>query len=511
MTQSPNTSQNQAKLVTKLLDLPGSDQQSGDADPFKSLSWGESLGQANRPAASDYRPDGLPQWLEWIARGNDAQMEQALHQFEAHRPATAVPDLLQILTNRKIKEDNRHAALTALGIIGHPSAVPELLAQYKSLPIDLQKTLCVIMAEIADVRAVPFLLERSRDDFYEYRAAALFGIARVESPVAFSGLVQDSKTELTKVYTDDNSNPLQDSSSFGWAMLGAAISIWETDKWATRNATLMTNPYIPLDAVIEAPGEVRRLWLLHLRRTVLLHLVTVCGKEGLLACWPQAKQPIQRLMIAITMLSLYGPTDEYVNCLIESTKSRYMAERLLAYEEFIRLTAVTGNHTFHDWAQRGLQDKHKLLRGAVAAAILYSDVTSLMPQALEFARSKTADVRGSMVMPVVYAAVEGNASAHAVVQELLQDRDRYVRDYTASVWKLGQAILAESTPPLLPPSPVIKAVQPVPTPVPPAQTPISAHITAPPRSSTSPSFCMYCGQALRPSARFCAKCGQQIA
>jgi hypothetical protein len=115
-----------------------------------------------------------------------------------------------------------------------------------------------------------------------------------------------------------------------------------------------------------------------------------------------------------------------------------------------------------------------------------------------------------MVMPVVYAAVEGHASAHAVVQELLQDKDRNVRDYATSVWKLGQAALAEFAPPMLPSAtPVIEAAQSIPISSTPTPTP--EPMAAPPKPSTSPRFCMYCGQALRPGASFCAKCGKRLA
>lgn len=499
MTQSPSASQNKAKLVTKLLDLPGSDQQSGDADPFESFGWGEPLVQVNRPAASDYRPAGMDQWLAWIASGSDEEVKQALEQFEQYRPATAVPDLLQTLFNKKLNEDNRLAALLALGAVGHASAVPQLLAQQKNLPYNFHPALCHVMTVIDDPRAVPYLQEKAKNGLYVTRALALFGLGSIGSPDAIPGLVEDAKAELNRLYMEDDDNPLQNSSSFGLMLLGAAVSAWQQDKWATRNATLMTNPYITLEQVVDAPGEVQRMWLLHLRESVLTHLVRLHGPSPLLACRSHAKQSVQRLMIALPMLTLNDATDEYINDLIASTKSRSMAERLLAYEQFIYLTAQTGSRHFHEWALRGLQDKDKKLRSAVAAAIIFYEAASLTPHALELARAKSADVRGSMVMPVVYGAVAGDASAHAVVQELLQDKDRNVRDYTEKLWKLGQA------------APVINAGQSIPTPVPPAPIPTPESIITPAEPSTSPRFCMYCGQPLRPGARFCASCGKQLA
>lgn len=501
-----------AKLVTKLLDLPESDQKSDPAAPFESFSWGEPLAQVNRPAASDYRPEGMTQWLAWLASGNDEQVKQALAQFEQNRPATAVPNLLQTLFNKKLNEDNRLSALLALGAVGHASAVPQLLAQQKNLPYNFHAALCHVLTVIDDPRAIPYLQEKAKNGLYVTRALALFGLGSIGSQDAIPGLVEDAKAELNQLYMGDNDNPLQNSSSFGLMLLGAAVSAWQQDKWTTRNATLMTNPYITLEQVVDAPGEVQRMWLLHLRESVLTHLVRLHGPSPLLACRAQAKQSVQRLMIALPMLTLYDATDDYINDLITSTKSRRMAERLLAYEQFIYLTAQTGNPTFHDWALRGLQDKDKLLRGAVAAAIIFYEAASLTPHALELARAKSANVRGSMVMPVVYGAVAGDASAQAVVQALLQDKDRNVRDYTEKLWKLGQAALAESSPPI-PPSaaPVIETVQPVPTPVPQTPTPMPESIITPPESSTSPRFCMYCGKPLRLGARFCASCGKRIA
>ncbi|MCZ7674250.1 MAG: hypothetical protein M5U34_47535 [Chloroflexi bacterium] len=129
-TASPAT----AKLVSKLLDLPESDQKSDPAAPFESFSWGEPLAQVNRPAASDYRPEGMDQWLAWIASGSDEQVKQALEQFELYRPATAVPGTPANALQQKLNEDNRLAALLTLGAIGHASAVPQLLAQQKTCP-----------------------------------------------------------------------------------------------------------------------------------------------------------------------------------------------------------------------------------------------------------------------------------------------------------------------------------------------------------------------------------------
>lgn len=506
-TASPAT----AKLVSKLLDLPESDQKSDPAAPFESFSWGEPLAQVNRPAASDYRPEGMDQWLAWIASGSDEQVKQALEQFELYRPATAVPELLQTLFNKKLNEDNRLAALLTLGAIGHASAVPQLLAQQKNLPYNFHPALCHVLTVIDDPRAVPYLQEKAKNGLYVTRALALFGLGSIGSPDAIPGLVEDAKAELNQLYMEDNDNPLQNSSSFGLMLLGAAVSAWQMDKWATRNATLMTNPYITLDQVVDAPGEVQRMWLLHLRESVLTHLVTLHGPTPLLACRPRTKQSVQRLMIALPMLTLYDASDEYINDLIASTKSRRMAERLLAYEQFIYLTAQTGNPTFHDWALRGLQDKDKKLRSAVAAAIIFYEAASLTPHALELARAKSADIRGSMVMPVVYGAVAGDASAQAVVQELLQDKDQNVRDYAARLWKLGQASLAEFTPPS-PPSaaPTIETVQSILAPSTSTPTPIPESTVTPPEPSTSPRFCMYCGQPLRPGARFCASCGKRI-
>jgi hypothetical protein len=90
------------------------------------------------------------------------------------------------------------------------------------------------------------------------------------------------------------------------------------------------------------------MWQLHLRQNVLTHLVTVCGPDQLLACRPKAKQSIQRLMIAVPMLNLLGPQDEYINDLMASSKSRMMAERLLAYEQFVYLTGQTGQARFQE-------------------------------------------------------------------------------------------------------------------------------------------------------------------
>jgi hypothetical protein len=165
----------------------------------------------------------MAQWLEWLARGGDEQIKQALIQFEQHRPAAAVPDLLQILFNRKLKSNNRHAALIALGLHRPSSAVPELLAQQKNLPYGVEDTFCYVLSEMADARALPYLLEQSKNGSYERRAFALFGLAQIGSPEAFARLVEDAKTELHQLYMDDDNNIFGGSSNFGLFMLGAAL------------------------------------------------------------------------------------------------------------------------------------------------------------------------------------------------------------------------------------------------------------------------------------------------
>ena len=117
------------KLVTKLLDLEENRPDSKSTTSFNALSWGEPLAQTNRPAASHYQPPDMTQWLEWLARGGEQQIKQALVQFEQHRPAAAVPDLLQLPPYASAKETCHLKARLALSLIGHSSPASELLAQ----------------------------------------------------------------------------------------------------------------------------------------------------------------------------------------------------------------------------------------------------------------------------------------------------------------------------------------------------------------------------------------------
>jgi hypothetical protein len=139
-------------------------------------------------------------------------------------------------------------------------------------------------------------------------------------------------------------------------------------------------------------------------------------------------------MIALPLLQLMAPEVEWVNCLAESTRSRYAPERILAYDGYVQLATKYEEPIYIKWGRKGLQDRKNYVPTAVAASILHHRVQALIPEALNMARTSSTNKRISLIPPVVDLAQSGDSQGLQTLKGLMQDRKPAVRKIAQEMW-----------------------------------------------------------------------------
>ncbi len=446
--------------------------------PLPEIKWADPIRKAQHTGAtfkSGLSDAEIRQLLLHIARGSEDEMEIAFETIVRRKPAEAVPGLLAIAKGKRVKDDERKViAILALSEIGGPDAVRGLMNLKWTDEIE-DVAICYALGTIGDPGAINFLAKQTVNGFFSAKAYAMVALALIGHPAAIQPLVLESKREFANAaYFDTAENLLQGSSSFWISMAGAVLEAHQLSTWSARNASLMTDPDIPLDVVMKSPGNVRRMWSFHLRLAVLTGLLLENGPDALTACQPKAKATIQQLMIALPMLTLFPPEERWIAALEKSTRARQPSERLLAYEGYIRLSKTSTETRILQGVERGLKDKDKNNRTAVAASIIYQRAEKFYPHAFAFARHRAANIRGSMIWPIIWLAASGHNEARQIMQQYRTDKHHLIRETAIKLWQEAEKL------------------------------------NLPIHPASAKRLCSSCQREVRADAKFCNHCGQPL-
>lgn len=402
-------------------------------------AWWQSFQFASKDVSSPPPPisaEETTKLIGWIARGTEEQMMCAVEEFQTHKPKEAIPALLEIVAGKTTDQvERRGYAIMALAAIGDPATVQHLTTL--ETPSALDTLTCDALGDIGDPAALPFLQEKVwQTEQLAPRASGMLAQAKIGHPQAFRNLILEAKDELVNtMYVDYDDNPGGSSGKLGLILLGGAMGIGQALRAAARTASFMGNPELPLQIAAEMPGLVRQMWFFRVRLMTLRALGFVCGTESLISCRSYAKNSIQHLMIALPLLQLMTPEVEWVNCLAESTRSRHAPERILAYDGYVQLATKYEEPIYIKWGRAGLYDGKNYVSTAVAASIIYNNVQTLVPEALDMARTSSTNKRISLIPPVVELARSGDPQGLQTLKDLMQDRKPSVRKIAQEMWK----------------------------------------------------------------------------
>jgi hypothetical protein len=389
-----------------------------------------------------------------IARGSEEQVGQAARDLlQAGQTQTAIAPLLQIADGSKTKDHfRREAAILVLGRIGGSQAAQGLI-RAKKTP-EYGPATCYALGCIGDPVALPYLLGLVRDGYpialnwnlspqqekdlsVIAHAYALIAIGLIGDSGALDSLVLDANKEfLSTKYSDSSGNPLTNSSNLGLVIVGSLYDSWKTKRLITRATSIMVHPGTPLSAVIDCPGDTRRMWMYQLRISITKILAGGSGAEPLLKILPRARQVIQRLIAALSALEFDPKSIQCLNLLSEGARSANKEERILAYDGYIKNYVRTHDPAIIPWGLAGLKDSNQVVRGAVASSILFNRAEAWYPQTFELLKSPSVDTRTSLVVPLMLLAAQNDDQATAMLESVMKnDKDKSMREWIADFWK----------------------------------------------------------------------------
>jgi hypothetical protein len=320
-----------------------------------------------------------------------------------------------LLSIRKSVDMNPSICM-ALGIIGHPLALPHL---YK-----------ILRDGIGIVILANYSVEQQNSFAIYTRAYALVAIAMIGNRESMAPLVLDVDRELVcQDYSDDSDNALSNSSNLGLALLGVAASVYANKRKNARAAASMVDPDVGLSTVIEFPAATKMAWMLQHRVSMLKVLCSMHGIEILDDLMPQAKTSLQRLFISLPVTQLGNTKAKYINPMTDSALSSNRIERALAYDGLVKVYAMSNIPELESWVLRGLSDKDSAVRTATAASLLYNKAGKLVQNALAFSQSKSIDERMGVMPPLMHLAIRGELFAVEALNRVAKtDPDKDLRE-----------------------------------------------------------------------------------
>jgi len=493
-------------------------------------------------------------FINQLAKGPQENVMAVANRLIQSRSQAAIMPLIQIANGSRTKDyPRREAAILALGKIGGPQAAQGLMA-IKKTP-EYRPPICYALGQIRDRSALPYLIGLVRDGYpisfnlnlsphdeaylgVKAHAYALHAIGLIGDPSAIPYLVVDVNKEfLSRKYSDAGSdNLLARSSSFGLSLIGTMYDAWKNKRLLARSISIMVDPNTPLSAVLDFPGETRRMWMFQQRVTILKLLTLIGGIQPILNSLPQARQVIQRLMVALTMLEFDQEFVRWANIFAEGARSNNREERILAYDGFMRQYVRGYDPAIIPWGKAGLNDRDQTVRGAIASSILLNRAEALYPQTFEFLKSPSVDVRWTLVPPLMWLAIKKDSQAISILESMMKnDKDSGIRDCIADFWQdlphaqmlsgtdenvsdedLGEHEIegSDSEPGKLEPSINIQS-KPPPLPEEEHSEELSLHPGAiqPDEIKAKAAlnlYCMMCGFKLSEAADFCPQCGERI-
>jgi HEAT repeat protein/RNA polymerase subunit RPABC4/transcription elongation factor Spt4 len=420
----------------------------GTSNSPQDMMWSAAMKPAETSAVKPVRESALSSaevdgLVRQILSGDKDNLRSTMIRLRTARPKSAVPALMRIAQGAVTKDPDRmYAAIEAIGHIADPSAIQGLVEIKKPPELGIHISwalgqighpagLAYLFNIINNELSIPFTLfidtQTQNTIKLQALAHAMVAVGEIGRPEAVTPLVMSAlKDSVSSFYSDDTSG---DSSNLLIFVAETAMKNHAANKATAMASYLMVDPTAPLWVIINYPGEVRRMWMLQLRRKVLGVLLKKCGPESLVACLPQARAEVQRLLLALAMLDSGASEQVWWETLSSATRSAIKSHRILAYDGYISRSAVIDHPDLHKWGKLGLEDRDSTVRSACAASVLFHNVKPLIPLALNFARSSSVNERISILAPLKVQAIRGDQRAVDTLSGMRsQDPDKRVRE-----------------------------------------------------------------------------------
>jgi HEAT repeat protein len=487
------------------------------------------------PPARPASPGEVQLLLKSIKDGSLDDRLEAVDQLRAIKPREAIPDLLKMTGGGLFADrERRVAAIVALGAIGDPVVVPDLM--HMKMLMDAEETaICCALAQIGSAAAIPHLKSRIFFPDLSQRAFSAVGLCRTGQVEAVAilierlpregGLMVDAAKRLDGVHDRVSVGPFlvkfSGPSAATWlhrSLLvgrvgGAALGTVFARQAVYKNSFGLVNWQLDVATADSAPADMGKMWLYHLWWSALAYLTELCGLDPLLVYRKTGKTSTHRLLVELVALSS-RPDDANVHqALATSSTVKDYCERILAYEGWIRLARI-GQAAARQRALAGLRDTDTRVRAAVAAVMLAQAAEVLAEEALVLSNDPSADVRSSMLLPVSQLAASGHGPAWDVLQQMAsRDADKHVRETAAQISEiiapdlLMSALADDREEDKLRDDPAPNADRPVSIAAAPKQNQPDQITPALVRTTI---YCMKCGTQNAATHKFCLKCGQPL-
>lgn len=433
--------------ATAIVPIPANAPQSTiDVPKLDQVSWSSIAKKSNIQNPGSFRlgsNDEVNGWLKLLVRGSEQQVQEAFDQLIMLKSAQIIPFLGSML-NKRIKAGNperedKAALLLVVKGMESPETIQQVI-QFK-LPDDHEIARLFALGYAQLPVELPYLkkyLANSNDLIN--RCLAIIALTITRLPEAIPILFLDAEDEFMPwrtEYIDDDVNVLGWSNSLALHIIGNMVADHQRGKINPRLAAWLTNPDLPLAVIAHhrVPGDVRLMYVLHLKAAAISALALNLGVDALRQFVPQVKDATERILLAMAMID-DSPGEGWIpQAMAKSIKSIYWLERLLAYECAVRIMVKTDMVNMKNFVTAGLNDQNPLAQDAVAAAIMYQGAERLYPLAYERLLSGMEETRMALIFPIVDIANKDDPQAMACLNDLIhRDPDRKVRELAAEVW-----------------------------------------------------------------------------
>lgn len=382
-------------------------------------------------------PSAFFQIVEALTKGNGDQISWAVDILLKHHPKQAISPLLQIASGKSTKDESRrNTAIWLLGMMGDRSIAQELLKIKQSNIGSLDYQSIIALGDIGDPIAVSELLSDQKSLDIIKKSLALQALAKIGDPSVMEKIVMATGTDL---FIDE----VSDGPRIGQGWFGSVISLikMESNVQAYKRKTvrympLVVNQAITLDMIIgmDMPAEIKKAWTYRLRMWVVANICNYSNSFPLLAqAWPRANNRTKQLLIALPgMLLDEQRKDGWKRHVIEASQRGNRIEKVIAYDAFARLGE-------YELAAPGLQDNDPAVAIATAASIFSFFAEPLFPSALRLASSTSVDIRcglspSVMALSIVYEDPRAIQVANALLTDTndeVKDVAKYFQEYFA--------------------------------------------------------------------------------
>lgn len=373
-------------------------------------------------------PKELKLLLRDIEKGKGNQTEYAANKIRENLPLEAVPQLIKISKKLFISPEKNKLIIELLGEIGSDQALTHLLSLYPSNPEE-KKLVNEQLKKLGGGKVIKHFVEKSTAGSFIERVFYLSDLYDIADVTTIQELIAKGDAEKSMFIVDNTgSNPLENSKSIGWQLVGAAIKGGVQQINKTRTAGLMVHPSLPLETIHEMPVEVQALQAAIFRSRMIAALAFEFGMGKLESAWNVADNSFKKTMLASAYV-LAGKADARSRiALRDSLRSKNTYEKVFAYDHLIKWASLTNNSNDDSTIIEGMNSSDTLISTAVSSSVLYASYTPLIPTALNRTTHSNHNVRVSLIPAASVLAVFGDPECKAAMDRLSTDKSKDVRE-----------------------------------------------------------------------------------